>query len=107
MRKISAAVLAAAAFLAMAPIGAAWAGTVGVGPTGSLIVGSTVIPPSQMGAVAKTPAPGEVGTIALTVDQARAIAAYLKDKGGTVNGSVITATMTFADGTPGQISLDT
>lgn len=99
-----------ATLAAVSCAGPALAGTVGAGPggTGSLLVGSVVSTQSMSKAVDKSPLPGTVGTVVLDTTQSASLAAYLqKQPGTTVNGNLITAPTTFADGTAGNINLNT
>lgn len=90
--------------------GATLAGTVGAGPggTGSLEVGSIISSLSHSRAEGNSPRPGLVGRVTLETAQTASLAAYLKSQPGTVvNGDIITAPTVFADGTSGQVTLNT
>jgi hypothetical protein len=100
------------AVVMMAMVGVAYAGLAQAGNSvvpagGSFTSGAFITPPALSDALQNTPLPGRVGRILINNDQARAIAAYLRENGGTTDGSVTTAPTTFADGTEGKISIDT
>lgn len=102
-----------ALLLGVALAAPAYAGKTGAGPAGSgaTVGGSVIMTTSATNALQNTPAdfvPGVAGTVQLTQEHARQLAAKLrKSDGAVVTGDIISAEITLANDAQGTVILDT